>query len=652
MNSKQKPQLLLLENNDFDAQTIKNYLKEAGIKYDLFHKESLGEGINHLQFNPTRLVFLEINLPDSQGFKTINSYIERSNNTPFIVITNTNNEIIGNQAIKAGAQDFLVKGQCDRKIFGRSVRYALHRSKVHRELEQKARVLMDSKKKFMEAQEMARFGTWEMDLVSNEMKWSEEVFRIFSFQPGSLSPTLSDYLSYVHIEDQEIVEKFFDNLTQKGEHLQIEHRILIDGIKPRYLNIQGKLQVEEGTGKIVLMGSIQDITERKLSEKLIIEKNISNKTAKVQEEVLADLSFQIRTPLSSIVNLLFLLESTDKTPVQGNYLNDLKTSVDDLSLSVNNLLNFSVMVSDNVRLDDETFNIREFLQGTKNVVAIKAEKAQLKIALNIDEKLPEKIISDQKKLTQILYNLVDNAIKYNSEQGHVIISVSAEELGESNVNLTLSVEDNGQGMSQEKIAELMEAEKLLLEAAPEEDSNKKKQMGIAIVSKLTNSMNGTMSIKSKPGKGSVFSISVPVKTPLAAKHLQGDKPLAPLKILLVEDHFLNQMATKKILTNWSDYVSVDIAENGLVGVEKFREYGYDLILMDLNMPVMDGFESSRKIRESSQLPIIALTANSSVQEQNKCMELGMNGYLSKPFKPQELFTTIMEMMANVLKSAE
>ena len=173
-------------------------------------------------------------------------------------------------------------------------------------------------------------------------------------------------------------------------------------------------------------------------------------------------------------------------------------------------------------------------------------------------------------------------------------------------------------------------------------------MGIAIVSKLVKTMGGEMNISSQLGKGSIFTISIPIKVPLQAKHVQGDKPFAPIKILLVEDHFLNQMATKKVLTNWSDYVTVDIAENGLIGVEKFIKHGYDLILMDIQMPVMNGIEAAKKIREQSKVPIIALTANSTKQEQDKCMEIGMNDYLSKPFKPQDLHARIMATMATVL----
>ena len=129
--------------------------------------------------------------------------------------------------------------------------------------------------------------------------------------------------------------------------------------------------------------------------------------------------------------------------------------------------------------------------------------------------------------------------------------------------------------------------------------------------------------------------------------LDSTAPLSPLKILLVEDHFLNQMATKKLLTSWSSFVTVDIAENGMVAVEKFRSHGYDLILMDLQMPIMNGFDATTRIREKSNVPIIALTATATKQEADKCFEIKMNDYISKPFKPDELYIKIMNALAMV-----
>ena len=648
MNTKYKTPILLIEDNAEDAGLIKDYLEDVGFKYELYHTETLYEGINLIHKTPIEIVLLDLNLPDSSGFKTVTTYLEKAADVPAIIITSMNNEIIGNQAIKAGAQDFLIKGQFDSKIFGRSVRYSLQRAKVQLKLEETARELEQSKKRFLQAQKMAHFGTWEMDIVSSEMTWSDEVYRIFSFMPGSLSPTLSEYLTFIPLEERPAVESFFENAAKDGQLHKAEHRILVDGTNIRYVTIQGKVQVDD-SGKIILAGSIQDITERKMSEKLLIEKNISSQTAKIQEAVLGDLSFQIRTPLSSIVNLLFLLENTENDSQQTAYIGDLKTSVSDLSLSVNNLLNFSVMVADNVKVEDEEFNISDFLTGAQNIVKIKADSAKLPLVFNIDQQLPEKITGDPKKITQILYNLIEHAIFYTGNDAEIFVSAKGSKVQGNNFNLNLSVKNTGTVISRKEINQLLQAEKLLEIDLEEKDSeSQKRKLGIAIVSKLTQTLGGTLNIQSKQGEGTEFIISLPVKIPRQTRLLNGDAPDVPLKILLVEDHFLNQIATKKVLTSWSEMVTVDIAENGLIAVEKFKEYGYDLVLMDIQMPVMNGLDAANKIREFSNVPIIALTANSTKQEQDKCFEIGMNDYLAKPFKPQELYARIMNIMSLVL----
>ena len=171
---------------------------------------------------------------------------------------------------------------------------------------------------------------------------------------------------------------------------------------------------------------------------------------------------------------------------------------------------------------------------------------------------------------------------------------------------------------------------------------------MAIICKLVKTMEGRLSIESTEGKGSTFSVSLATKVVRKAEFLAGYAPEAPLKILLVEDHFLNQIATKKVLTSWSGYVSVDIAENGAVALEKLGAHSYDLVLMDIQMPVMDGLEAAHEIRKTSDIPIIALTANASIKEQDKCFEIGMNDYLAKPFKPEELYLKIMNIMSLVL----
>ncbi len=159
-------------------------------------------------------------------------------------------------------------------------------------------------------------------------------------------------------------------------------------------------------------------------------------------------------------------------------------------------------------------------------------------------------------------------------------------------------------------------------------------------------LRGSFNIAQRNQDSTHFEVEMPTKVvkPLV---LDSTAPDSPLKILLVEDHFLNQMATKKLLTSWSPLVTVDIAENGIVAVEKFRAHGYDLILMDLQMPVMNGFDATVRIREKSNVPIIALTATATKSESEKCFDIGMNDYVLKPFKPLDLYAKILNALIAV-----
>ncbi len=647
MNTNSSINILLIEDNPGDLNLIKVYLRESSVKHELIHAANFFEGTEEIKNKAIDLVLLDLTLPDSSGFKTLSTFLEKFSRIPVIVLTGINNEIVGNQSIKAGAQDFLVKGQFDGKLLGRSIRYSLQRFKTQLKLEETARNLEISEKRNVEAQEMAHFGNWEVDIVSNEMKWTDEIYRVFGFQPGSIKPTLSDYINYAHIEDRPKVEEFFQTAAKDGKLHNIEHRIIIDGRTIKHIALQAKVYHEEINNKILLVGSIQDITERKLSEQLIIEKNISSKSSKIKEEALADMGFHIRTPLSSIVNLLFLLENNNANAQQTEYIDGLKTSVDDLSIMINNLLNFSVLMSDKIKVEEEEVQIKEFLQSIHKVMKIKADNANVELNFDIPKDLPVKLLIDPNKVTQILYNLIDNAIKHTPEKGKITVKCNCKEGINNKAALYFSVQDNGAGMPQPKVNELLEADKLLEIYSEEKPDDKKRQLGMAIVAMLVKTMDGKMDITSNEGEGSTFGISFPVKIPKQLSFNEGDKPDIPLKILLVEDHFLNQIATKKVLTTWSDLVSVDIAENGLIGLEKYREHGYDLVLMDLQMPVMTGIEASKKIREKSNVPIIALTANSSKQEAEKCFEAGINDYIAKPFKPQDLYAKIMNQLISV-----
>ncbi len=646
MNNSNKVNILLIEDNPADVELLKISLKDSSIKHELFHGDTLFEGVDIATNQDIQLVLLDLTLPDSSGFKTLTSFLEKIENIPVVILTGVNNEIVGNQAIKAGAQDFLVKGQFDGKLLGRTIRYSLHRFNSQLKLENALTNLELSKKKYIEAQEMAHFGNWEMDIVSNKMNWTNEVFKIFGFQSNSLSPTLSDYLEYVHKDDKAEVEQFFEKAAKDGKQHHIEHKIIVSGHMIRYVALRAKVRFEEVTGKTVLVGVIQDISERKISEQLILEKNISQKATKIKEEAISNMNFHIRTPLSSIMNFTYLIEKTSVTNQQSEIIGGLKTSVDDLSLMVNNMLNFSVLVSEEISLEEEEVKLADNIESFQKVIAIKAENTKTVATFDFNKELPEKVVCDPKKILQLLYNLFDSAFLYSDDKTKLHFSTTSKGKDED-FKLCFELKTTAEMVPSVSLEELKKYNKLVeFFSVDDLEDEKKYELGIAIILKLVSSMNGQFEINNTT-EGVQYNVEIPV-TPIKKLVLKnGEAPEVPVRVLLVEDHFLNQMATKKVLTSWSENISVDIAENGLIGVEKFREHGYDIIIMDIQMPVMNGIEATEKIRENSQVPIIALTANSTKQEQQKCYNAGANEYLTKPFKPQELYSQIMSLLVAV-----
>ncbi len=649
MSALNKVNILLVEDNEADYKLLEHRLSEASIKYDLYRSDTLFEAVETATDKPVDIVLLDLSLPDSSGFKTLSKFLSRIPNLPVIVLTGMNNEIVGNQAIKAGAQDFLVKGQFDSKLLGRSIRYSLQRFKSQLKLEEAARNLAISERRFMEAQEMARFGSWEMDIVSNEMTWTNEVFRIFDQAPNSFSPTLSDYINHVHAEDRAQVEQFFEDATKDSQLHQLSHRIVSEQHKVKHIDVQAKVYHEKILNKILLVGAIQDVTERKLSEQLILEKKLSSNTSRFREDALADMGFHIRTPMSSIVNLLFLLDKTPVNSQQKEYLDGLKVSVDDLSIMVNNMLNFSMLTSDKLKIDKSSFKIRDLLKSIKKVFQIKADNIQMNLSFDWSTELPELLVSDAGKITQLFYNIVEYILPETaktSEDRQLNIDISYSSQQDAAGMLHIAISDKGQWPGTKAVNDLLESDKLLHYLSPDEQPAKdNNQLGLAIALKLIKLLGGQIQITNNDGIQ--YDIQLPVESVQPKQSDGTNLPDIPVKILLVEDHFLNQIATKKVLTTWSDKISVDIAENGLVAVEKFREHGYDLILMDLQMPVMGGLEAARKILDQAKVPIIALTAHGSNQEEDRCREVGIHDYLTKPFQPHDLYDKILALLVPV-----
>lgn len=262
MNPNTKPILLLVEDDLGDVLFLETVLGKMKSPFELKVTNSFFDAKSFLNEHKADIVLLDLSLPDVNGFKTLSRFLDLYSHIPVIVLTGNNSEIIGAQFIRAGAQDFLVKGQFDHKLLGRTIRYAMQHFKTHQNLEQASEQLSYNKRRDQQVQSMSQMGSWTMDLVTCEMEWSDGLFQIFGFPPRSIKPTLSDYLRYVHPEDRPAVQEFFSTVQKEGVQSQIDHRMIVQGYSLKWVSLTAKVWYDEPTETILLIGAVQNVTAR------------------------------------------------------------------------------------------------------------------------------------------------------------------------------------------------------------------------------------------------------------------------------------------------------------------------------------------------------------------------------------------------------
>ncbi len=257
--------ILLLEAQPRWSALLTKQLEGSGFKHVLYQSTSVAACAEILVEHPVDVLIVDINPGDSSGFATFKTLIKDFPHLPVIAVASQNNDVLGMQAIKAGAQDFIAKTELGERRMVKAIRYAILRHKAHLQLQEEAKELNRIKLYFLEVQKLAKFGTWELDIVTNAMKWADEVFRIFGFPPNSINPSLSNYLDSVHPLDKSNVEAFFETATRDGHIHRLHHRILVAGKTIKTIALQAKVSYDELEQQFLLVGGIQDITELKFT---------------------------------------------------------------------------------------------------------------------------------------------------------------------------------------------------------------------------------------------------------------------------------------------------------------------------------------------------------------------------------------------------
>jgi PAS domain S-box-containing protein len=400
--------------------------------------------------------------------------------------------------------------------------------------------------------------------------------------------------------------------------------------------------------KKMFLSSIIDITESKKDEEALREaKEKAEHLSLARQEFLSVMSHEMRTPLNAVVGISHLLAEGELTPEQEENISILQFSAQNLLSLINNILDFSKIESGMLQLEQIDFNFSELIRRVMDSFRHNAQEKQVRLNLQTDIDIPEILNGDPARLTQVLTNLLHNAIKF-TEGGEVRLNVKVVSADNEKIRMHFAISDTGIGIEPDRLQEIFDSYTQAKPSITRQFGGS--GLGLTICKKLLKIMGGDISVKSEVNKGSVFSFDLEFSTgakgeqKLTSHRLERDFDLTDIKILLVEDNITNRALAKKFITRWG--ATVDTAENGMVAVKKINENPYDLVLMDLQMPVMDGFKANRIIRDlgytSDKLPVIALSAYILDEVKTKVRASGMNDYLAKPIDPHELYRKIVK----------
>ena len=391
-----------------------------------------------------------------------------------------------------------------------------------------------------------------------------------------------------------------------------------------------------------------DITERKkFEEELRTAKQKAEASSEAKEKFLANMSHEIRTPLNAINGLTDLLYDLTPTKAQMDYLSAIKTSSDNLLVIINDILDYSKIETGNLSLEEVGFNLKKTISSQMQAFQLKAMENSVDLRLVEDDRVADVLMGDSVRIGQILTNLLSNAIKF-TPNGTVALAYELLESDKESNLIEFQVIDNGVGIDKANLQEIFESFK------QEDDSISRKfggtGLGLAITKQLVELHDAKLKVESQKGLGSTFSFKARFKVgsvadlPADESLNKGKLAFENLNILLAEDHEINQILACNLLKKFG--AKVEVAENGREVLKMIMKQQYDVVLMDMQMPKMNGLTATRSIREKMKLdiPIVAVTANVLDAEKKKCFDAGMNGYVAKPYDPEVIIDAIAKVV--------
>jgi signal transduction histidine kinase/CheY-like chemotaxis protein/HPt (histidine-containing phosphotransfer) domain-containing protein len=386
--------------------------------------------------------------------------------------------------------------------------------------------------------------------------------------------------------------------------------------------------------------------QEKIIEALNASERKIKEASRLKEQFMANISHEIRTPMNAILGFTNLLKRTKLNTDQGQFVENIHSAGENLLALVNDILDLSKIEAGMMGLEKTRFSVRSLVSSIRAMFLGKVKKKGLQLQVDINENVPDILSGDSVRLTQILVNLIGNAVKF-TEKGSIRLGFELLQQTGDKVRLLIIVEDTGIGIHEAK-------QKMIFERFHQAELDTTRRfggtgLGLAIVKQLVEMQGGTINLRSTPGIGSIFSIvleyTIPADTEEEVGTIINEATFDAgnkVKVLIAEDNTMNQQLIRHLMQNWQ--INFTIVNNGQEAVDKLKEDDFSLVLMDIQMPQMDGYTATEQIRNQlrSKIPIIAMTAHAMAGEKEKCLEIGMNDYVSKPLNENTLFNMIAQ----------
>jgi signal transduction histidine kinase/CheY-like chemotaxis protein len=484
-------------------------------------------------------------------------------------------------------------------------------------------------------------------LVNRKIDFNREVLIAYDRQNNALAASLINTGRGKKLMDS--ISVVCDNIIA-GEKERMSHHK-----KESAFNSTFALNADLISGFIILLAILasliilfKDINDRiKLENVLREEQKKVEKSMVVKEQFMANMSHEIRTPLNAMLGFSGLMENTPLNEQQKEYLQAIDSAGKNLMTIINDILDFSKIEAGLLGIEKVPFSMQQLLQSVHTLFFPKAQSKNIKLYLSIDPKLPKLLNGDPTRLNQVMMNLIGNAVKFTGK-GTVHISCEQVTHVDGKVTVRVAVTDTGIGIEPEKLETIFDRFTQADNATTRNYGGT--GLGLSIAKKLIELQGGEISVQSTPGVGSEFSFTLTYAIADARDYISREQKTETLsrlkgkKVLVVEDNPLNQKLARMLLGEKG--IETIIAANGQNALDELRQQPVDLILMDLQMPVMDGYEAIKKIRHELELstPVIAMTANAMAGEYEKCISSGMSDYITKPFKAETLYAAIARLL--------